>query len=229
MLSRSMSHDDGGKQEEARTLTIECAEPLLRHLEAARGSLMALLSRSAASLRRRGVARRDGHLPPLETSRPHEREDDRDLSRLSHAGRGRPSEGGVGTYLVTATPVWRGDLRGLTNNDRHLVEMCADRQFVLENRRGGNSTVGSNPTPSATQSLDALWSSPGRATDRRRYFTTAQATRAPAPPIGCVMWSSGLACTTSAEPSASMSAIPLPLRDTPLTSISACAEPSAYA
>jgi hypothetical protein len=42
MLSRSMSHDDGEKQEEARTLTIECAEPLLTHPEAARGPLMAL-------------------------------------------------------------------------------------------------------------------------------------------------------------------------------------------
>jgi hypothetical protein len=40
-----MSHDDGEKQEEARTLTIECAEPLLTHPEAARGPLMARSSR----------------------------------------------------------------------------------------------------------------------------------------------------------------------------------------
>lgn len=35
MLSRSMSHDDGGKQEEARTVAIACAEPSLTPLDAA--------------------------------------------------------------------------------------------------------------------------------------------------------------------------------------------------
>ena len=64
---------------------------------------------------------------------------------------------------------------------------------------------------------------------RRRYFKTAQATRAPAPPIGCDMWSSGLACTTIADPSASRRLILPPLKDTPSTNISACAEPSEYA